>query len=190
MTRATAGMATSITFACCCDFVDKRKNKHTKRLVPEMRTTSMPEKPNSPSTYSINYKAVLAMQCSGLGFVGGDTICSLLGIGNFMTRRAWGEMETIVGKHEYKVALEVIRENLEKEIALSPRDISDSNYHDLAASFDMGWNRRSSGNTYNSLSGQAFMIGGRTGRIIGMCVKCKLGYVLYVYQLRRMESLL
>jgi hypothetical protein len=61
-------------------------------------------------------------------------------------------METIVGKHEHKVTLEVMQENLQKEIALSPRDASDSKHHDLVGSFDMGWNGRSSGNTCNSLS--------------------------------------
>jgi hypothetical protein len=115
------------------------------------------------------------MQCSGLGLAGGESTCGVPGLANFMTRRAWGEIETIVGKHEYDVTSQVILENLEKEIALSPRDPSNRNYHDLVgSSFDMGWNGRSSGNTYNSLSGQAFMIGGRTGLIIGMCVKCKI----------------
>ena len=91
-----------------------------------------------------------------------------------MTGRAWGEMETMVEKHECKVTLEVMEENLQWEIALSPRDASDSNYHDLVGAFDMGWNGRSSGNTHNSLSGQAFVIGGsRTGLIMGLCVKCK-----------------
>jgi hypothetical protein len=76
----------------------------------------------------------------------------MLGLANFMTRRAWGEIETIVGKHEYDVTSQVTLENLEKEIALSPRGPSDRNYHDLVGSFDMGWNGRSSGNTCNSLS--------------------------------------
>jgi hypothetical protein len=174
MSHATAGMATSITFACRCNLLDKRRKKHTKSIVPEMRTGMLETPTTSPSSYCINYKAVTAMQCSGLGFKGGESICGLLGLSNFMTRRAWGEMETIVGEQEYRVTLQVIHENLLKEIALSPRDPNDSNYYDLAGAFDMGWNGRSSGNTYNSLSGQAFIIGARTGLVIAMCVKCKL----------------
>jgi hypothetical protein len=42
----------------------------------------------------------------------------------------------MVGKHEYKVTLEVMEENLEGNCSVSPRDASDSNYHDLVGSFD------------------------------------------------------
>ena len=43
----------------------------------------------------------------------------------------------------------------------------------LAISFDMGWQKRSTGKVYDSLSGHAYKIGCRTGEIIGLCVKCK-----------------
>ena len=37
----------------------------------------------------------------------------------------------------------------------------------------MGWQKRSTGKVYDSLSGYAYKIGCRTGKIIDMCVKCK-----------------
>ena len=40
----------------------------------------------------------------------------------------------------------------------------------LVISYDMGWQRRSSGHAYNSLSGHAFAIGQYTGRIIDCVV--------------------
>ena len=43
----------------------------------------------------------------------------------------------------------------------------------LAISFDMGWQKRSTGKLYDSLSGHAYKIGCRTGEIIGLRVKCK-----------------
>jgi hypothetical protein len=98
----------------------------------------IPSKPDSPCGCSINYKAVLAMQCSGLGLAGGESTCGMLGLANFMTRRAWGESETIVGKHECDVTSQVTLENLEKEIALSPRDPSNRNYHDLVQRISSG----------------------------------------------------
>jgi hypothetical protein len=48
----------------------------------------------------------------------------------------------------------------------------------LAVSYDMGWQKRSTGRRYDSMSGHGFMIGCRTGLIIGLdvrgkkCAKC------------------
>ena len=47
----------------------------------------------------------------------------------------------------------------------------------LTVSYDMGWQRRSSGNNYTSLSGHAFLIGGHTRRVIACVVfskKCSI----------------
>jgi len=41
----------------------------------------------------------------------------------------------------------------------------------ITVSYDMGWNKRSTGKVYDSLSGHAFIIGCRTGNVIGMMVK-------------------
>ena len=40
----------------------------------------------------------------------------------------------------------------------------------LVISYDMGWQRRSSGHAYNSISGHAFAIGQHTGLIIDCVV--------------------
>ena len=43
----------------------------------------------------------------------------------------------------------------------------------IVASYDMGWNKRSTGRVYDSLSGHAFLIGCRSGCVIsfGVCAK-------------------
>ena len=46
----------------------------------------------------------------------------------------------------------------------------------IAVSYDMGWQKRSTGRVYDSISGHGYLIGCRTGKIIGMQVrqtKCK-----------------
>ena len=43
----------------------------------------------------------------------------------------------------------------------------------IAVSYDMGWNKRSTGRVYDSLSGHAFMIGCQTGNVIDMGVSKK-----------------
>ena len=43
----------------------------------------------------------------------------------------------------------------------------------ITISFDMGWQKRSTGKLYDSLSGYAYKIGCHTNQIIGLSVKCK-----------------
>ena len=43
----------------------------------------------------------------------------------------------------------------------------------LTVSYDMGWNKRSSGHRYDSLSGHAFIVGAYTRRIIGCVIFSK-----------------
>ena len=46
----------------------------------------------------------------------------------------------------------------------------------IAISYDLGWQKRSTGRVYDSISGHGYLIGCRTGKIIGMQVrqiKCK-----------------
>ena len=43
----------------------------------------------------------------------------------------------------------------------------------ICVSYDMGWQKRSSGKQYNSLSGHAFMIGCRTKKVVGLILKSK-----------------
>ena len=43
----------------------------------------------------------------------------------------------------------------------------------LAVSYDMGWQKRSTGKVYDSMSGHRFIFGCRTGNIIGFRVKSK-----------------
>ena len=44
----------------------------------------------------------------------------------------------------------------------------------LTVSYDMGWQQRSSGNKYNSVSAHAFCIGGYTRKILDYRVKSKV----------------
>eukprot|EP00978_Attheya_sp_CCMP212_P030598 scaffold113033_cov31-Attheya_sp.AAC.1 len=43
----------------------------------------------------------------------------------------------------------------------------------LTVCFDMGWQKRSSGHRYNSLSGHAFLVGAYTKKICSKCTRAK-----------------
>ena len=63
------------------------------------------------------------------------------------------------------VTRDIIMANLLEEIALSPRNPDGT--VDLVASYDMmGWQKRSSGNLYDSHSGHAFLVGSRTKKAL------------------------
>ena len=43
----------------------------------------------------------------------------------------------------------------------------------IAVSYDMGWQKRSTGHSYDSISGHAFIVGCRTKKIVGVAVRSK-----------------
>ena len=43
----------------------------------------------------------------------------------------------------------------------------------IIVSYDMGWQKRSTGRIYDSISGHGFMIGTMTGKVVAVGVKCK-----------------
>ena len=57
---------------------------------------------------------------------------------------------------------------------IDPKDVK------LTISYDMGWNKRSSGHKYDSISGQGFVLGGQTKKILQHrvmskhCSKCRI----------------
>ena len=65
--------------------------------------------------------------------------------------------EREVGPVLEKLARESCNKGLEEEKQLA---------YDLVASFDAGWQSRGSGRSYNSKSGHAVLIGGKSGKII------------------------
>ena len=84
----------------------------------------------------------------------------------------WKAIEDHVGIIEQGVALRIVNDNYDLEVSLS--DIDEQEKKMLIVSFDMGWQKRSTGRSYNSLSGQAFLIGTKTGKVIAMLVKAKI----------------
>ena len=88
-----------------------------------------------------------------------------------MGETGYQSLERRVGEHLMPLTRDIIMANLLEEIALSPRNPDGT--VDLVASYDMGWQKRSSGNSYDSPSGHAFLVGSRTKKIIAMIVMAK-----------------
>ena len=78
------------------------------------------------------------------------------------------EREREIGPMVEALAKESCKATKEKEIALSKETGSG-----IAASYDAGWQRRGSGQTYNSLLGHSSLVGCRTDKIIAYEVRLK-----------------
>ena len=80
--------------------------------------------------------------------------------------------ETIAEKCERKYGKKMIskfqRKFASNEMVHLPNEISPK--LGLAVSYDMGWQKRGTGNRYDSLSGHSFLIGCRTKKIIGIAM--------------------
>ena len=91
-------------------------------------------------------------------------------------------VEDICGLEERKVGQKSMREAIEKEASSDPTNNQGTMTNDglkklLTCSFDMAWQRRSSGRIYDSLSGHAFLVGGLTKKVVNavvLCKKCKV----------------
>ena len=90
-------------------------------------------------------------------------------------------METTIGKHLRKIAVKSMDEGIDEEIRLTMHD--EKKYNDyknkklnaaLTVSFDMGWQKRSSGNRYDSISGHALKIGVLSDKILTAAVSSKM----------------
>ena len=77
-----------------------------------------------------------------------------------------------VGKVVWTVCDELVDLNLQEEFDASP--LNTMGFKDMVASFDMGWQGRKSGNSYNSASGFASFMGARMRKVMARCVKSKL----------------
>ena len=64
---------------------------------------------------------------------------------------------------------------------------SETDQVNITVSFDMGWNKRSSGNRYNSLSDHAFSIGCLSQKIITTIVTAKQCRTCSLYEIKGIE---
>ena len=120
---------------------------------------------------SVNHRLVLAMVHMGAGYTDCQSLLGLLGTDGSISWNVWKVLEEHLGAIQITTASAMVDANFERELQLSEKD--SSNKPILVASFDMGWQKRSSGNQYNSLSGQAFLIGAHSAKVLAMAVKSK-----------------
>jgi hypothetical protein len=186
LTQDMKGLATKIYLTCIP--TDKRWTPHKDSIIPEklpavinVEETDRRKLPkDSTLCYQINFLFVLAMQQLGIGLGSATNLLGILGMrANLGDERTWKRLQDLIGEAEQAVKDEVIAENIEKAraAALEKGAQPDPNAEGrvpVPASHDMGWNKKGSGLTYNSNSGQAFLVCCLTKLILGVVCYSKL----------------
>ena len=149
---------------------------------------------NSFKNNATNIQAVIATYYNGATIGNTSFLLASLGLPNTaMWRKLHYKHCEEISEKIQQISEEVIEESLLNEIKETMKNKYNSTYRKATAflsdikvrnhnkkievgldvSFDMGWQRRSTGHSYNSRSGHAFLIGMQTKKVISMIIFCK-----------------
>ena len=184
MQDKTIGIASENTYRCnskCHLSIPLTQARKEKSYTKEKRYETI-------LNYDANILALLAPYMNGTGQRDASMRLSLLDLPasrnfqrNISRHQAFiGGKITDIAQKEINLALEMeIKETLVNERGEDyykewiNKKQGEREKVGLTVSYDMGWNKRSSGNRYDSLSGHAFIIGAYTRRIIGCVIFSK-----------------
>ena len=185
MTQQSVALATTLVFTC--------KRGHQSKVAPDpcpsyfeqTSTASSNRVREKASWYKSNVAFVLGLLASGCGGTKSSIIGSFLGLpgSQYFGQNHFAAIEDEVGPFLRQVAEHSMDEALKMEVKKTvsnhyyykwlKNNIPTTKYPKLAASYDMGWQKRSSGKTYNSPSGHGMMIGCQTSKIIDAIILSK-----------------
>ena len=182
ITEKCLGIATTVAISCY-----RCKEKSVAEAVPsKFKGKSLQGKDQfqrNSNWYELNLKLGLGTMASGIGPSNLNQLLSFIDLPNCKTFDStfFNNIELTVGSTLRKVSSKSMKEAIKEEVELTLADeIKQSKYEigDLLAmisiSFDMGWNKRSSGNRYDSLSGHALAIGCLSNKILNVVVSSKV----------------
>ena len=150
------------------------------------KTTNLIEKLNDhrrSNSYSLNLKLVLGTMASGIGPSNMSQLLLFLNIPSCKSLhgRLFRNIELTVESSLRKIATESMRDAIDEEIRIKLNDDAKNKQYlkgnlqvGITVSFDIGWNKRCSGNRYDSLSGHALMIGCLSKNIVGAIASSKM----------------
>ena len=172
ISRKTVGILTSLT--CKCKVGCECNTPHEEVIWPgKGRKTAS-------KNYGLNVRYVLAMQQVGSCGTEADIVMSFLNLqgGATMKSRTFHNLEENIGEIIRQLSEQAIQDALEERIFAQLKQDNRESYFEkwkkgerlahlkITVCFDMGWNKRSSGNRYDSNSGHAFIIGGITKKLL------------------------
>jgi hypothetical protein len=157
--------------------------------------------------YALNVLFVLGMLSVGDGATEAGRLLGLLGLPNdtTMTNRSFGMIEDRIGPYIREICSEILDENMEEEAKLSMNEFDFNVWNmwrknpamgdlpvdrrpQIEASYDMAWQQKGSGHTYNSQSGHGSLFGSRSRKLIALSIKSRLCWYCSKYLLKNPEA--
>ena len=187
LTELTIGIATQVTLTCQnsrCNSSNSNKVKKTSVMKNKFCRNDTAE------MFAINCQFYLSLLQTGCGSTEADTFISFLDLpnGSSYKSRHFARIQNAIRPDIVKISdscmdkarHEEIRTTLGEDLykdflqkKLTPAQVP------LTVMYDMGWNKRSSGNKYDSMSGHGFLLGGNTKKIMNYrcmskaCTTCR-----------------
>jgi hypothetical protein len=170
--ETTFGLATTVSICCSrCDEVTCEAKKTTLHSATK----------SDLCQYDINLRFSLALQLMGVGGEHAAILTSFLDLPESVKWNRWFnvlEQYTHTAVEEVKVLSqqaaveeEVLETINDENYKVGQHKLEDDNpLHRIQASFDMGWQVRSSGNKYGSPTGHALLIGARSKKVLDSIV--------------------
>ena len=181
----TTGISTQVILTCKnprCGMNESNKVKKTNYKKHKFRI-------DSAESFAVNCQFVLSLLQSGCGSVEASTFITFMDLPNAPSfqRKTFARIQDAMRPEIKKITdfcmetardeeiLKTIGENKYEEFkknTLQPTQIP------LTVMYDMGWNKRSSGNKYDSISGHGFLVGGNSKKVLNYrcmskrCRKC------------------
>jgi hypothetical protein len=186
--ESRTGIASSFSWKCASDEYNCDTEICLPREKVEKRDTSHHSNNPRAADFEKNVRLVISMQMNGSG---GEQAAALLGMLNVpggarMRDSHFIAIEQEISQVEIDIARGAIRAALDIKIQRTVEETMDMTYEQwltlvdndrprvgLVVSFDTGWQKRSIGNIYDSLSGHAVFYGQKTRLVIALTIVSK-----------------
>jgi len=171
LTEDTVGIATSIHLDCRkCKIKEKTVNLRTK-LRSDKGTYKVSE------SYATNVQFVLGVEQIGGGPADSQILITYLGLPHSSSfgSKTFGKIEAKIRPVIKKICNESIEKGLDEEVQKTRTSEDYARWKEgtlpaqangLTVCYDMGWNKRSSGNRYDSISGHGIVFGAMSKKVI------------------------
>jgi hypothetical protein len=177
LTETSLGLALVITLQCtCCSEEDADQKSKSVIIEPLKRKTEKVKTKSELCNYDINVKFCLALQLMGVGGQHASILTSFLDLPEpHKWPRQFSTLEKFLHKSTEKVKCESQQKGTEEEVIMT--NVPDSCIEQtlledmqpryrVEASFDMGWQVRSSGGKYCSSTGHGLLIGALSKKVL------------------------
>ena len=171
LSECTVGISTEVILRCNnCDLEESNFVRRTKydKLKYDKR---------SSESHAINCQFVLALMQIGGGNAESEILLNFLDLphGSTFRRSTFSRIQTAIRTEIKNISDESMINSRNEEIKATIGERMFANFLDkkthpkdvkLTVSYDMGWNKRSSGHKYDSISGHGFVLGGIHKKIL------------------------